>query len=384
MAGGRKASSGRDRHRQKSRPQAKSNSPSRSGDEFEFDLDAFNAVLRKRQLYVRDVTGDGSCLFRATSDQLCGNENLHRELRARATKYMRDHPDSFAPFIDSSTISFEEYVEEMSRDNVWGGNLELQALSMALVLDVRIHQLGAPVYDIKNNHGRKEREPTPIHLSYHDGQHYASVRRLDEGENHSVCAGHATLSMTTNAISSKSSAQNEVETEVLTEAKKERDEIDKKVANMLKIVLAADGDGSKASRLRLNESQRKAFETEVADIRDLAYDAVKRAAGLNAILLSEDEPDYDKSVARRKKKVHQLLEAAHKSSQDLEERVSSLTVSSQAVREAAPAKRPSKKKAQQAKMRERKNRRLREQERNAVGDVPVPQDEAQSKNEVAI
>lgn len=195
MAGGKKS---KDHRRNRVQPKRET---SLSGDDLELDIDAFNRILHAKNLYVRDVSSDGNCLFRAVSDQLYGNESRHLDLRQQACRYMREHEEAFAPFIDDS-CSFAEYVDNMEVENRWGGNIELQALSCSLLLDVRIHQVEAPSYDIKNDHGKRNKDKKTVHLSYHEGQHYASVRRKDEGENFEGAA-HSSLSVAAVTVSSR-------------------------------------------------------------------------------------------------------------------------------------------------------------------------------------
>lgn len=65
----------------------------------------------------------------------------------------------------------------MHKDAVWGGNLEIQALSMLYVFNVYIHQLDTAAFMIKNYFG--SHIPT-VHISYHLGEHYNSVRLKDD------------------------------------------------------------------------------------------------------------------------------------------------------------------------------------------------------------
>lgn len=398
----------------KSKDHARTRTPAKretsfSGDDVDLDIDAFNAILRKKNLYVRDVSSDGNCLFRAVSDQLYGSESRHSELRQRACGYMRCHEDAFAPFIDDSK-SFASYVQHMERENVWGGNIELQALSCCLLLDVRIHQVGAPSYDIKNDHGRRNKDKQTIHLSYHDGQHYASVRRIDEGENDRECAAHRPFPVAAVSVSTREDVNEVEELEILTKTRARAKQIDEKVAVMLMALHAGGVSGvrgrctaemkqcskcgdcscggqekNQSVKPRLSSKARRALELEAADVRDLAMDAVKRAARMNALLRSDEGTDYDKNAARCKKKVYSMLDVAEASADDLEGRMNALDKQeSQIVSCPAPAKRPSKKKAQQARIRERKNRRMREQERNAVGEMALPREELAVDGEVSI
>jgi OTU domain-containing protein 3 len=78
--------------------------------------------------------GDGNCLFRSFSDQLEGNENNYKFFRTETVyyiikqiKHMVENRDNFEPFIEDDQ-KFDAYIEEMSRDGKWGGNLEIQVI----------------------------------------------------------------------------------------------------------------------------------------------------------------------------------------------------------------------------------------------------------------
>jgi OTU domain-containing protein 3 len=52
--------------------------------------------------------------------------------------------------------------------------LELQALSLLLRVNINVHQAGQPVWAINNF---PPRAAASLNLSYHNGDHYNSVRR---------------------------------------------------------------------------------------------------------------------------------------------------------------------------------------------------------------
>ncbi len=150
---------------------------------------------------IRDIRGDGNCMFRcrvccvcdaahlvgdvccararavcvcycrAVADQLHGNEHLHAEVRAAACDAMEREPDDFAPFVEDDK-TFEGYISEMRTDAVWGGHIELQALSRAFSVNLVVHQLGSQPWEIRNFAATAR----TLHMSYHDGEHYSSVR----------------------------------------------------------------------------------------------------------------------------------------------------------------------------------------------------------------
>jgi len=67
----------------------------------------------------------------------------------------------------------------MAADGKWGGNLEIQALSMRFVVNFYIHIYDHPMYIVRNF----DNPVKTIHLSYHDGNHYNSVRLKDDFAN---------------------------------------------------------------------------------------------------------------------------------------------------------------------------------------------------------
>ena len=126
--------------------------------------------LNRYGLDIKEIKGDGNCLFRAISDQVSGTEDMHTALRSLSVEFMRSHSEDFQPFIEDDA-DFQGYLTKMSSLGAWGGNLELQALSMELQVNINIHRLNEPVWEIMNFTDQRS-----IHLSYHDGDHYNSVR----------------------------------------------------------------------------------------------------------------------------------------------------------------------------------------------------------------
>ena len=68
----------------------------------------FSNQLAKIGLELRDITSDGNCCFRALSDQMSGNENLHLDYRKRVCQYMRENKEEFEPFVVALIADDEE------------------------------------------------------------------------------------------------------------------------------------------------------------------------------------------------------------------------------------------------------------------------------------
>ena len=135
----------------------------------------FKEDLKNIGYYIKEVEGDGNCLFRSVAEQIEENENNFQEYRGKCVEYMKENKDSFAPFLDEGQ-PIDEYIEKISKSGEWGGNLEIYALSMALHVNFYIYIFEQPVYVVKNWDDPKK----DIMLTYHNGKHYNSLRKLEE------------------------------------------------------------------------------------------------------------------------------------------------------------------------------------------------------------
>ena len=136
----------------------------------------FKEELNKLGYYIREVDGDGNCLFRSVSDQLENSEKNHKFYREKTVEYMRANIEKFKPFIeDDQTV--EEYIDEMAKNKQWGGNLEIYAMSMALHVNFYIYIYQRPIYVVKTCEDPKQN----VMLTYHEGKHYNSLRKIEDG-----------------------------------------------------------------------------------------------------------------------------------------------------------------------------------------------------------
>ena len=115
-------------------------------------------------------------MFRSICDQIEGNQWNYHQYRQNAVDYMLLNRNDFEPFFDEE-MSFDDYIEDMQNDGEWGGNHEIQALSMNHQINVIVHQLEGPPLIVNNFDPNAVRT---LHLSYHNGEHYNSVRLIDD------------------------------------------------------------------------------------------------------------------------------------------------------------------------------------------------------------
>lgn len=146
------------------------------------DLSQFRAQLDALGLKIIQVTADGNCFFRAIADQLEGNEDEHNKYRNMIVLYIVKNREMFEPFIEDD-VPFEDYCKTMDDDGTWAGNMELQAASLVTRSNICIHRNMSPRWYIRNFEDTRTRM---IHLSYHDGEHYNSVRSKED-----ACGGPA-------------------------------------------------------------------------------------------------------------------------------------------------------------------------------------------------
>ncbi|BFZ64045.1 OTU protein [Saitoella coloradoensis] len=148
------------------------------------ETEAITALANAKGLKEHDIVPDGHCLYNAFAHQLRirrGVEMDHVEMRKTAATYIREHDDVFVPFLwaeSDSPPSIEEYTKEIEETPVWGGQMEILALSRALKVPVEVVQMGAPV--IKVDVEDEEDAGEPVRLAYYKhkyglGAHYNSL-----------------------------------------------------------------------------------------------------------------------------------------------------------------------------------------------------------------
>ncbi|KAI3452000.1 hypothetical protein Pfo_008665 [Paulownia fortunei] len=146
------------------------------------DVSELRAQLDVLGLKIIQVTADGNCFFRALADQLEGDEDEHEKYRSMVVRFIENNREMFEPFVEDE-VPFDEYCRSMGEDGTWAGHMELQAASLVTRSNICIHRHMSPRWYIQNF---DKHEARMIHLSYHDGEHYNSVRSKDD-----TCSGPA-------------------------------------------------------------------------------------------------------------------------------------------------------------------------------------------------
>ncbi|XP_059140782.1 deubiquitinase OTUD6B-like [Physella acuta] len=149
------------------------------------------AILKTKGLVLHEIPADGNCLYNAVSHQLLSLKIKYsnEELRHKTAEYMRSNKDDFLPFLthpDTGDMltpeEFEKYCDKTANSPMWGGQIELRALSE--VLKVPIVVIQADMQPLVIGEGM---EGNPVTVVYHRhvyrlGEHYNSVAVASQNE----------------------------------------------------------------------------------------------------------------------------------------------------------------------------------------------------------
>eukprot|EP00123_Amoebidium_parasiticum_P022622 comp91289_c0_seq1/m.48560 comp91289_c0_seq1/g.48560 ORF comp91289_c0_seq1/g.48560 comp91289_c0_seq1/m.48560 type:complete len:349 (-) comp91289_c0_seq1:15-1061(-) len=152
----------------------------KKGDRYDLSRDEaskFSSQLQPLGLRLKEVLGDGNCLFRAFADQIEGDEEQHAVYRRKVVEYMKAHRADFEPFVEDD-VPFDKHISDLAEDGTFGGNDSIVAFARLMGVNVSIHQLDAPRWNIATDNDT--RKPV-VHLAYHNYEHYSSVRPSDSG-----------------------------------------------------------------------------------------------------------------------------------------------------------------------------------------------------------
>lgn len=137
---------------------------------------SFTNQLQVLGLRLREVPGDGNCLFRALGDQLEGHSRNHLKHRQETADYMIRNRNDFEPFVEDD-VPFGKHVDNLAQPGTFAGNDAIVAFARNNQVNVVIHQLNNPLWHIRGSDKSGARE---LHIAYRYGEHYDSVRRIND------------------------------------------------------------------------------------------------------------------------------------------------------------------------------------------------------------
>lgn len=152
----------------------------------ELEMRSIKENLRTMNLNIFNIPADGNCLYCAVNHQLeiKGKPTYSvSELRKITAEFMLKNREDFLPFMcnemdEDETVTeeeFEKYCKDVANTKLWGGQLELKALSNILSCPIKIIQANGP----PTIQGEGFEGPELI-LTYHRylyrlGEHYNST-----------------------------------------------------------------------------------------------------------------------------------------------------------------------------------------------------------------
>eukprot|EP00210_Caulerpa_lentillifera_P001483 g1423.t1 len=145
---------------------------------------ALEDELYKKGLRVKYMLADGNCFFRSIGDQLYGNDQEHVSIRLEVISFMESNRELFQPFVDpclDDNEDFDSYIIQMKQEGSWAGDFEVHAASLYFNVDICIYQVDNGALQCLCN--RSPMSSKIIHISYHGGEHYNSVRQWGDYDN---------------------------------------------------------------------------------------------------------------------------------------------------------------------------------------------------------
>ncbi|XP_073941935.1 deubiquitinase OTUD6B [Choristoneura fumiferana] len=155
------------------------------------EMQSINAKLKQKYLKIFPISSDGDCLYQAVAHQLLVTRSKTvsvEELRKEVAEYMKQNRDDFLPFMSNpdtfemlTESEFNDYCNKIVNTKVWGGQLEIRALSNYLKCPINVIQATGP----ESIEQGAEFEGPPLIITYHRhmyklGEHYNSTQPLDD------------------------------------------------------------------------------------------------------------------------------------------------------------------------------------------------------------
>lgn len=152
---------------------------------------SINSILKSRKLKLKEIKSDGDCLYNALKHQLelVGITQSVEALRKTAADYIRSNRDDLICYMTSdksddvmSLEEFEEYCNQVEKTKAWGSQIEIQAISSSLKIQIEVIQAsGTPA--ISGNEFKPHLVVTYHRHFFGLGEHYNSTRPAIAGDN---------------------------------------------------------------------------------------------------------------------------------------------------------------------------------------------------------
>ncbi|XP_001636546.2 uncharacterized protein LOC5516416 [Nematostella vectensis] len=133
-----------------------------------FSEPAMDDYLAKRNLYRKPIAKDGSCLFRAVSEQVYNCQARHLDVRRDCIQFMSRNREQFEEFVEGP---FDHHLHQLQNPKEWAGQVEITAIAMMYKKDFVVYQDINSAPTKVTDYGFKDK----ILLCYSNGNHYDAV-----------------------------------------------------------------------------------------------------------------------------------------------------------------------------------------------------------------
>lgn len=276
----------------------------------------FRNEMNKVNLFIKEIKGDGNCLFRAISDQVYGNEKYHEIIRNKCMDYILMEKKFFAQFVEGGEAGFDEYVSMKRTNGVWGDDIELQAMSEMYNRPIQIylnsntamktfHETNEGFKRITedDNQNGEKRSIFPIRISYHGKAHYNSIIPAKTNPELSLFVNAMITTKpgdaedaVINKVNKRDKLKKEKEEEELIKARQrfQEEKASKNVDEILIENLSNDAPTSEGAIADVDEINKAMKESELEGYENELIDSVKKISleNANEANVNNEELDY--------------------------------------------------------------------------------------------
>ncbi|KAI0464739.1 hypothetical protein LJB42_002362 [Komagataella kurtzmanii] len=154
----------------------------------EIELNNISQLCQVAHLEPYDIRPDGHCLFASIKDQLEVRHKIEnisiQDLRSLAASHIKNDPETYTPFLfDENTMKIrdiDDYANELENTALWGGDMEILALSKEFDCPISVMISGRPIHLVNADGSKEEIKLVYYRHAYGLGEHYNSLRDRSE------------------------------------------------------------------------------------------------------------------------------------------------------------------------------------------------------------
>jgi OTU domain-containing protein 6 len=154
-------------------------------DHKQIEHDKLALILQKHSFQIKPIAPDGHCLYNSILNQFNKNNLLldidYKTLRKSTAEHIRNNKLEFIPFLCNEAgdmlndEEFDDYLDKLANGAVWGGQIEIQAISYSYMVCIHVFQAGTEPIEFN-----PDGADVVLNISYHKheyglGEHYNSL-----------------------------------------------------------------------------------------------------------------------------------------------------------------------------------------------------------------